>query len=320
MSPGFRHALTALFGERVRVGEALAGHTTCRLGGPAELWLRVNQVDELVQAVMLARQHEAPCYVIGSGANILISDRGLPALVIQNQAEGVSFPDLSEAQPGDTVTVMAASGVALPSLAQRCANRGLSGFEWAVGVPGTMGGAVVNNAGAFGSDMATNLEAIEVLSPDGERMWQSVEWLEYDYRESRLKAWAQQQNRAGESRTYGWVVLQARLQLTVAPVEDIKVQMAAFNQKRKASQPPGATLGSMFKNPPGDYAGRLIDAAGLKAQQVGQAQISPVHANFFHNLGHASTSDLLALVKLAQETVSSRFGINLELEVEVIGE
>jgi len=140
-------------------------------------------------------------------------------------------------------------------------------------------------------------------------VWEPVEWFEYGYRTSKLKT----QDR-------GWIVLKAELQMTVAPVDDVETTMDDFNTRRKASQPPGATIGSMFKNPPGDYAGRLIEAAGLKGYRVGQAQISPIHANFFQNLGEATATDVLTLIEVVQGTVKEKYNVELELEIEVVGE
>ena len=306
----FLTALSAAFGDRWRRDEPLSAHTTLRLGGPAEAWLAVENVEELVTAVEIARQHQISLFLLGSGANLLVSDAGIRGLVVENRAGGIDFPAL-EGRPGETVHLTVESGVVLPSLARRCANRGLAGLEWAVGVPGTIGGAVVNNAGAYGSDTAGNLARAELLSPTGERIWQPVEWLEYAYRQSRLK-----RQPAGEK----WIVLQAELRLTRAPEADIKARMVEFNERRKASQPPGATIGSMFKNPPGDYAGRLIEAVGLKGHQQGQARISPVHANFFQNLGGATAADVMSLIQTAREAVRQKFGVELALEIELVGE
>lgn len=296
------------------------------------MWLAVEGVDELVNAVTLARQHGAPVFMLGGGANLLISDTGISGLVIENRANKVEFPSasLKEKNVGE-VKIMAESGAALPNLARRCAKRGLSGLEWAAGVPGTIGGAVVNNAGAYGSDMARSLIRAELLAPDGERVWQPVEWFEYGYRTSRLKRNSQQSTvndqlsmRSGRrsavgGHSEGWIVLQAELRLTPAPVTEVKARLDEFNRRRKASQPPGATIGSMFKNPPGDYAGRLIEAAGLKGYRVGQAQISPIHANFFQNLGGATATEVMELIQTAQAAVEAKFGVKLELEIEVVG-
>jgi len=309
--PQFWTALRAEFGEAPRHNEPLANHTTSRLGGPADVWLPVTTLAQLVAAVELARQHHVSLFMLGGGANLLIGDGGIRGLVIENRANRVQFPEAGAG--GQPAKLAAESGVVLPSLARRCAKRGLSGLEWAVGVPGTMGGAVVNNAGAYGSDMATSLIRAELLSPVGERVWQPVDWFEYGYRHSCLK-----QQPAGQQP--GWIVLQAELQMSCAAPIEVEARMNGFNERRKRSQPPGATMGSMFKNPPGDYAGRLIEAAGLKGYRVGQAQISPVHANFFRNLGGATAGQMYALIEKAQTAVVAKFGITLELEIEVVGE
>jgi UDP-N-acetylmuramate dehydrogenase len=319
LPPSFLTALAATFGDRPRRNEPLAVHTTLRLGGPAEVWLAVENITEFVQAVSLARQHNVPVFILGGGANLLISDAGIRGLVVENRSGQVDFPPQVDREPGQTVKLVADSGVALANLARRCAKRGLSGLEWAIGVPGTLGGAVVNNAGAYGRDMAHSLTRAEMLSPGGKRFWQPVEWFEYDYRTSKLKRQPSPPPDGVEERA-GWIVLRAELQMTTAPVAEIETRMREFTARRKASQPPGATIGSMFKNPPGDYAGRLIEAAGLKGHRVGQAQISSIHANFFQNLGGATAAEMLTLIKTAQEAVKDKFGVELTLEIEVIGE
>ena len=308
-SESFIADLAASFGDKTRRNELLSGHTTSRLGGPADVWLPVVSLDELIETIKLARLHKAPFFMLGSGANLLISEAGIRGLVIENRANQVHFPP---SKAVDEVALLVESGVVLPNLARRCAKRGLSGLEWAVGVPGTMGGAVTNNAGAYGSDMATSLQRAELLSPSGERVWKSVSWFEYGYRISRLKRqpWDRR----------GWIVLQAEMRMVSTPVVEVEAQVNMFNQRRKNSQPPGATMGSMFKNPPGDYAGRLIETVGLKGHRVGRAQISPIHANFFQNLGGATATEMMTLIETAQTIVEAKFGVRLELEIEVIGE
>ncbi len=311
-------AFSARFGDRLRRNELLANHTTLRLGGPADIWLAVGSVTELVDAVTLAQQYDVAVFILGGGANLLISDAGIRGLVIENRARRVDFPATIGTEAGWKVHISTESGCILPNLVRRCAKRGLSGLEWAVGVPGTVGGAVVNNAGAYGGDIARNLVQAEMLSPTAERVWQPASWFEYDYRSSRLKRYKLDRSRS--VKTSNWVVLRAELQLTTAPLGEIDARLNAFNERRKASQPPGATIGSMFKNPPGDYAGRLIETVGLKGYRVGQAQISPVHANFFQNLGRATASDVMTLINTARNAVAAQLGVRLELEIEVIGE
>ena len=291
-------ALRRHFGERVRTDEPLARHTTLQLGGPADLYVTAQSADELAAAVSLAKTHGVPVFLLGGGANLVIAEAGIRGLVVANHARKIAFA-------GEIVR--AESGAILPRLSNLCAEHGLSGLEWAVGVPGTLGGAVVNNAGAYGSAIADVLIRAELLTANGARVWQPADRFGYEYRSSRLKR--------GEMKA---VVLQAELRLSPAPAAEITARMQAFTARRKSSQPPGATVGSMFKNPPGDYAGRLIEAAGLKGFRVGQAEISPKHANFFVNLGGASATDVITLINTARETVRQKFGVALELEIEII--
>ncbi len=291
-------ALKTHFGERVRANESLAAHTTLQMGGPADLWVAAQSADELATAAKLAQDYGVPFFLLGGGANLLIGTAGIRGLVIKNQARRITFSDEG---------FVAESGTLLPRLSSQCAAHNLSGLEWAIGVPGTLGGAVVNNAGAYDGDIARNLLRAELLMPDGERIWQNTDWFEYDYRSSCIKS--------GREKA---VVLQAEFQLSPVPSEDVIASMQAYTEKRRASQPAGATIGSMFKNPTGDSAGRLIEAAGLKGYQIGQAQISPVHANFFVNLGGATAKDVRQLIEKARDSVYEKFGVTLELEIELI--
>ncbi|MGQ9501581.1 MAG: UDP-N-acetylmuramate dehydrogenase [Anaerolineae bacterium] len=299
--------LRAMVGDRVRRHEPMAHHTLLKVGGPADLWLAVTTLEELVAAVQLARQHQCPVLLIGSGANLLVSDRGVRGLVIQNRCEGTTFITHNK------LHAIVLSGTRLASLARLAAHHGLSGLEWAIGVPGTLGGALVNNAGAFGGCIADRLVRAELLTPGGERVWQSTEWFEYRYRSSRLK-------NAMAGSLDPFIVLQAELCFDRASPLEVEDRMAYFDKQRKRTQPSGASLGSMFKNPPGDYAGRLIEAAGLKGRQIGGARISEQHANFFLNTGQARAADFAALIELAREMVWAKFGIEMELEIQPAGE
>jgi UDP-N-acetylmuramate dehydrogenase len=194
------------------------------------------------------------------------------------------------------------------NVANRCAAKGYAGLEWAATVPGTIGGAVYGNAGAFGGDMAHSLLRAEVVTHQGRELW-TVEQFAYGYRTSILKR--------GEVRA---VVLAAEIALQTATKEAVAVKIGEFSERRKTTQPPGASMGSMFKNPPGDAAGRLIEAAGLKGTRIGTAEISTIHANFFVNHGKCQAKDVRALIALVQETVQEKFGVELELEIEMIGE
>jgi UDP-N-acetylmuramate dehydrogenase len=207
--------------------------------------------------------------------------------------------------------VVAESGASLSTLARRCMNQGLAGLEWAVNVPGTIGGAVVNNAGAHGGDMADSVRWIEVFTvydrPHIE-LW-SVGQMRYDYRSSVLKGQPGCQ-----------VVLTVTLELESGrDPEALNARASAFVAHRKRTQPPGASLGSIFKNPPGDHAGRLIEAAGLKGTVIGGVEISTVHANFIVNKGEGTARDYRALIDMAREVVLDKLGVDLEPEIEFVG-
>jgi UDP-N-acetylmuramate dehydrogenase len=182
-------------------------------------------------------------------------------------------------------------------------------MEWAISVPGTVGGAVVNNAGAHGGDMASVVQELLLLEPDrGQQRYTRAD-LAYDYRHSSLKARADKR----------FLVLEATLRFQPDDPALIQVRMDEYSAYRKRTQPPGASLGSIFKNPPGDYAGRLIEAAGLKGYQIGAVQVSPLHANFFVNRGAASATDYLRLIEHVQGVVAQTQDVNLALEIEIIG-
>lgn len=291
--------LREAFGERLRLDEPLARQTSARIGGPADAFLQAQSLDDLRRAAQTAWACDVPLLLLGGGSNILIGDGGFRGLVVHNRTSQVEIV-------GPTVSVD--SGVNTISLARRLARRGLSGFEWAVSVPGTIGGAVFGNAGAHGGDTAAVLGYAELVTPAGDETMTAAD-LRFEYRSSILKR---------EPREA--MILRAVMHFTPDDSDAIKARMDQYNAYRKDTQPPGATIGSMFKNPPGDYAGRLIDAAGLKGAQEGGAAISEKHANFFINLGGATAADVSALVERAREAVLQQAGVELELEVELVGE
>ena len=239
---------------------------------------------------------------MGGGSNVLVSDQGVRGVVVLNRAKGVRFHN------GDQPSVTVESGVIFSNLANRCASKGLAGLEWAATVPGTIGGAVYGNAGAFGGDVAGNLIWAELLTEHGHEKF-TAEQLGYGYRTSILKR--------GELDA---IVLSAELSLKNSTKEEVTVKIEQFGAHRKATQPPGASMGSMFKNPTGDYAGKLIEAAGLKGTRIGNAEISPLHGNFFINHENTKAEDIRALIELVQKTVKEQQEVELELEIELIGE
>jgi len=290
------------FSDQVQENVSLAPYTSARIGGPAEVLVTARTADELVKAVQACQDAQLPFTLFGGGSNLLVSDQGLRGVAILNKAKATEF------RPASEPTVWAESGVIFSNLAHRAAAQGFSGLEWAATVPGTIGGAVYGNAGAYGSDTAHDLVRAEILTEAG-REWWPVDKLGYGYRTSVFKR--------GE---VNGVVLSAEFRLKNAAVDTIKTTIDQLTARRKATQPPGASMGSMFKNPPGDFAGRLIEAAGLKGTRIGNAEISPTHGNFFVNHGETRAVDVKALIELAQKTVKENFGVELELEVELIGE
>jgi UDP-N-acetylmuramate dehydrogenase len=301
--------LRAAFGERLQENVPLAPYTSARIGGPADALLTVASADELAETVSRLWELDIPYMILGGGSNVLVSDRGVRGAVVLNRAKAVRFDKGSPLRGSDDrPRVHAEAGVVIANLARRAASHGLGGLEWAAAVPGTVGGAVYGNAGAFGGDMAGNLIHTELLTEQGRETWPLAK-LEYGYRTSVLKR-----------QTLKVVILSAELRLEHSTREAASVKINEFSGRRRATQPPGASMGSMFKNPPGDFAGRLIESAGLKGSRIGTAEISPVHANFFVNRGQTKAEDVRALVNLAQKTVAEKFGVNLELEIELVGE
>lgn len=295
-------SLYAKLGDKVKENVSLAPYTSARIGGPADVLITAESADELARIIKLLWKLDLDFIMLGGGSNVLVSDKGVRGVVVLNRAKAVRFHN------GDEPSVTAESGVVFSNLANRCASKGLSGLEWAATVPGTIGGAVYGNAGAFGGDMAANLIAAELLTEDGREKF-TAEQMGYGYRTSVLKR--------GELDA---IVLSAELRLSNSTKQDVTVKIEQFSAHRKSTQPPGASMGSMFKNPDGDYAGRLIESSDLKGTRIGNAEISPLHGNFFVNHANTKAADIFALIQLVQKTVKEKQGVDLELEVELVGE
>lgn len=288
---------------------SLANFTTMRVGGPADALVEAETADGLAEIVTALWKTEYPFIILGGGSNVLAGDAGYHGVVVVNRARPGAGFRFEEAN-GPEVT--AEAGVNFGALARKTALFGYSGLEWAAGIPGTVGGAVVGNAGAHGGDVAGSLVVAEILHRiEGRQMW-TAERMEYRYRGSVLKGKPAAQPQA--------VVLSARFRLADSTQEAAQAKLTAFAEKRRRDQPPGTSMGSMFRNPPGDYAGRLIEAAGLKGTCVGGAEISSKHANFFINKGNATAADIRSLIQLAQKAVMEKFGVSLELEIELVGD
>jgi len=294
--------LLAKFGDKVKENVSLAPYTSARIGGPADYLITANSSDELAEIMTIIWQEHLPYFMLGGGSNVLVSDKGVRGITVLNRAKAVRFEN------GSQPKVWVESGIVFSNLANRCASKGFSGLEWAATVPGTIGGAVYGNAGAFEGNTAGNLIWAEILTESSREQW-SVEKMEYAYRTSILKQSAIKA-----------IVLAAELSLKNATKDEVSAKIEQFSERRKSTQPPGASMGSMFKNPQGDYAGRLIESAGLKGTRIGNAEISTVHGNFFVNHGKTKAADIRALIELAQRTVQGKFGVALELEIELAGE
>jgi UDP-N-acetylmuramate dehydrogenase len=299
-------ALPAVLRDKLKRNEALARYTAARLGGPADYLAVAETTADLAAFACAAWDAHLPLVILGGGSNVLVSDAGVRGLVIENRAQAIEFRETPEG-----LRVWAEAGVNLGMLARQCVARGWAGLEWAATIPGTVGGAVYGNAGAHGSDVAAHLIRAEVLPQHGRARWWSRDELQLAYRTSALK---QKKARGGQ-----FVILSAEFALTRSTPAELQTRVEQLVAHRKRAQPPGASLGSMFKNPPGDYAGRLIEAAGLKGARRGNVEISPIHANFFINIGAARAADVFALIQLAHDTVWQKFGVDLELEVELVG-
>ena len=285
----------------VLAAEPMAHYTTLRVGGPVDLLAIALSGEALRQVVGLAWEQSIPCRVLGSGSNIVVGDGGLRGLAVLNRAREIRVT---------RAEAWAESGVAFAALARQCVSHGLAGLEWASGIPGTVGGAVFGNAGAWGGNVASTLVQATVLEPGGSTAVWTAARFEYGYRTSVLK----------RSAARPAVVLDAEFAVHGGDKEALQARVAEISIQRKASQPPGSSCGSVFRNPPGDFAGRLIEAAGLKGREIGRAQISPKHANFIINLGGAAAADVKALIDLARRAVQEQFGVGLQLEVELLGE
>jgi len=291
------------YDRRVRRDASLAAHTTYRVGGPADLLVEARTPDGLAALIRLARQADVPALVLGAGSNVLVADAGVRGLVILNRCRRFSSDD-------DGLLV-AESGADLRQVAKASVQQGWAGFEWAVGVPGTVGGAVVGNAGAYGGAIADNLVWADVALADGARALWGPETLDLGYRTSALKRIDDPQRRP--------LVLQAAFQLEKGDRAALMDRVRAIQAQRRARTPVGRCAGSVFKRTLHYPAGFLIEQAGLKGRRVGDAVVSEKHANFIMNRGKATAKDIRELMDIVQREVLEKLGETLEPEIEFVG-
>ena len=273
--------------------------TTLRVGGPAERLAVATSVEELLTTLRLAREAGVPAGVLGKGSDLVVADAGIEGLVIRNRADAVEVSG---------TTVRAESGAAMAALVKRCTSAGLAGIEFGISIPGTVGGAVWANAGAHDGEMKDVVRRVRIWSPQDDVDHElDAEECAFAYRESRFK-------------TTGEVVLEGWLQLGTDDPERIAARVDAFGERRRATQPlRDQNAGSVFRNPPGDHAGRLIDAAGLKGFRIGSASVSTLHANFIVVDRGGSAADVRAVGDHVRATVAERFGVVLRYEIEFVG-
>ncbi|MGN0158957.1 MAG: UDP-N-acetylmuramate dehydrogenase [Brotaphodocola sp.] len=298
----FLRQLTELVGEeQVKTAECMSAHTTFRVGGPADYFVEPKTVEALAGVINLCRKMQMPYMILGNGSNLLVGDKGYRGVMI---TLGRNWADITV----EGTQIRAGAGAMLSVVSRQALKNALTGLEFAAGIPGTIGGAVFMNAGAYGSDMSAVLTSVTVLTPAGCVEIIPACQMELGYRTSCVEK-------------KGYVVLEAELELAPGNEEEIRLRMDDLTIQRKTKQPleyPSA--GSTFKRPEGYFAGKLIQDAGLRGYRVGGAQISEKHCGFVINCGGATAEDIMNLCRDVQEKVRETFGVTLEMEVRTIGE
>ncbi|KAB2337420.1 UDP-N-acetylmuramate dehydrogenase [Cytobacillus depressus] len=286
---------------KIKENEPLANHTTMKIGGPADLFIEPSSVENIIKTIEILHEYQVEWTAIGRGSNLLISDSGIAGAVIKLGA-GLAHMELNGSE------LLVGGGYSLVSLSTQISRKGLSGLEFASGIPGSVGGAVYMNAGAHGSDISNILKKAHILFADGKVEWLSKEEMEFSYRTSVL-----QNKRPG-------IVIEAAFQLQAGDKDIIFAEMQKNKEYRKETQPWNfPCAGSIFRNPLPNYAGRLIEDAGLKGFSIGGAKVSDMHGNFIVNTGNAKAADVLALIQHIKDTIYDKYTIKIETEVEIIG-
>lgn len=281
----------------IKKNQILAPHTTFNIGGPADWFCEAEEEEEVLKAIKFAQEKNLPYFILGQGSNILVSDKGVRGMVIKMKNEKLKIKNCK---------IRGGAGLSLNKLLNIAKENSLSGLEFMAGIPGSLGGAVVGNAGAWQQNMGDKVERVKVLNEKGQFKWLNQVDCRFAYRQSRFK----------NSRE---VVLEVEINLNKDNKEKIKKEMVT-NLKKRSHQPQEPSAGSVFINPKPQAAADLIEKCGLKGKKIGQAQISEKHANFIVNLGKAKAQDVLSLINLARETVKKKFDLDLALEINLIGE
>ena len=287
--------------ERVRFEEPMCDHTTFRIGGPAEVFVMPESYEQIAWVIRQCRQAEIPYFILGNGSNLLVSDKGYQGVVVQ------LYRNFGQIRVEDS-RIHAQAGALLSGIAAAAREASLTGFEFAGGIPGTLGGAVVMNAGAYGGEMKDVLKEVTVLTPEGGVLTLQADELHMGYRTSVIKE-------------AGYIVLEAVISLEKGDQEEIRSRMQELAGMRTSKQPLSyPSAGSTFKRPEGYFAGKLIMDSGLRGYQVGGAQVSEKHCGFVINTGNATAKDVTTLMSDVQRIVLEKFGVKLEPEVKFLGE
>lgn len=290
--------------EKIKQNEPMKEHTSLKIGGPAEFFIKVNSVEELKGILQFGKNNKIPITIVGNGSNLLVLDKGIKGIVIKIDLKQIQIKNINE----EKVEVTLDSGVPLGLLAQKLLKEKIEGFEELSGIPGTIGGAIVMNAGAHGKEMKDIVTEITAMDYDGNIHIFTNEQAKFEYRKSLFSS--------GK-----YIILQVKISLKEGRQEEIKRKMNEYLQYRKEKQPiefPSA--GSTFKRGPDFITAKLIDEAGLKGYSIGGAKISEKHAGFVINTGNATAKDVLDLVKYVTDKVYEKFGKKIELEIKVLGE
>lgn len=307
MTPAWKEKLASLVGHPVEWGGSLKRYTSLSIGGPADAVVRVDRWSELQPLLAFLAAEKLPWRVLGRGTNVLVKDAGFAGVIL---LLGAAFETVEDRVPlgSGKFLLQAGGGCGLGKLAHSCIDRGLSGLEFGCGIPGTIGGAVIMNAGAWGQDIASVVRSVTLVTASGEKQL-SGDALNFSYRK-----WQGFEHYQGNA-----VIAGVGLELSAGDPAAIKKQCQIFQERRKTAQPiTFASAGSFFKNPKNESAGRLIEASGLKGTTIGGAMVSEQHGNFLVNRGGASAGDFLALMKIVQDRVKNDNGIELEPEVHII--
>lgn len=297
MNNHYQELLTKLGKGRVKINELLSKHTTYKIGGPADLYIEIETETELVKVISLVKKIKIPFFILGTGSNVLASDKGFRGIIIKLSNCELRF---------ENGTVTAGAGLPIPVLINKCRENSLTGLEFMAGIPGTVGGAVRGNAGAWQENIGDFISRVKILSSSGEVIWIDKDNCSFEYRDSRFKHNEE-------------IILAVEFNLEKKDNKKIREKIMFYINKR-LGQPKEPSAGCVFVNPKPQSAGELIDKSGLKNSQCGNAKISEKHANFIINLGGAKAVEVEKLINLAKKEVKDQFGVELKEEIIKIGE